>query len=85
MYYATYKGIGISDIAEFETEQERDNWVNFEDSFSLGFGTTKENATFDRQTLANKNEISKVVNNKNIKKIADTYNPKQWWYLRSVI
>lgn len=85
MYYATYKGIGISDVTAFESEQERNDWVEFKDDFSLLCGVTKENSTFERQILTNKREIERVVNNQKIKKIADTYNPKQWWFLRSVI
>lgn len=84
MYYATYKGIGISDVTAFESEQERNDWVEFNDAFSLLCGATKENSTFERQILTNKREIARIVNNKNIKKVTDTYNPKQWWYLRSV-
>lgn len=85
MYYATYKGIGISDVTAFESEQERNDWVEFKDDFSLLCGVTKENSTFERQILTNKREIERVVNNKKIKKISDTYNPKQWWFLRSII
>lgn len=85
MYYATYKGIGISDITAFESEQERNDWVEFKDDFSLLCGVTKENSTFERQILTNKREIERVVNNKKIQKIIDTYNPKQWWFIRSVI
>lgn len=85
MYYATFNGIGISDIAVFETEQDRDNWVNFKDDFSSVFGVTKENATFKRKILTNKKEIENVTSNKNIKRVEDTYNSKQWWYLRSII
>lgn len=85
MYYATYKGIGISDITAFESEQERNDWVEFKDDFSLLCGVTKENSTFERQILTNKREIERVVNNKKIKKIIDTYNPKQLWFLRSII
>ena len=85
MYYATYKGIGLSDVTVFESEQERNNWVDYKDDFSLLCGVTKENSTFERQILSDKREIEKVVNNKKIKKIIDTYNPKQWWYLRSII
>lgn len=57
MYYATYKGIGISDITAFESEQERNEWVEFKDDFSLLCGVTKENSTFERQILTNKREI----------------------------
>lgn len=85
MYYATYKGIGISDITVFESRQERDNWVEFQDAFSLICGATKENATFERIVFTNKKEIIQVITNKNIKKVVDTYNMKQWWYLRSII
>lgn len=84
MYYATFKGIGKSDIAEFKTKQDRDNWVNFKDSYSLAFGTTKENATFQRYELTDEKELSKVVNDKNIERVVDTYNPNQWWILRSI-
>lgn len=84
MYYASYKGIGNTDIAEFVSEYDRNNWVNFKDEFSLFFGVTKENSTFERQILTNKREIAKAINNKKIKKIADTYNPNQWWFLRSI-
>ena len=42
MYYATYKGIGMSDITVFESEQERNDWVEFKDDFSLLCGVTKE-------------------------------------------
>lgn len=85
MYYATYKGIGISDVTVFDSEQERNDWVEYKDVLSLLCGATKENSTFERQILANKREIERVVSNKKIKKIVDTYNPKQWWFLRSVI
>lgn len=85
MYYATYKGIGMSDITAFESEQERNDWVEFKDDFSLLCGATKENSTFERQILTNKREIERVINNKKIKKIIDTYNPKQWWFLRSIV
>lgn len=34
MFYATFKGTGIADILEFETEEQRNDWVNFNDPFS---------------------------------------------------
>ena len=33
-YYATFKGINSCEIAIFETEQERDAWVNYQDPFA---------------------------------------------------
>lgn len=85
MFYATYKGIGNSDVAEFMTEQERNDWVNFTDEYSKVFGITKENATFERKSLTDKKTIAKIIDNKNIKKVVDVYNPNQNWYLRSLL
>lgn len=51
MYYATFKGIGRSDVAVFNTEEERDAWVEFRDPRSLALKTTKENCTFERMAL----------------------------------
>lgn len=52
MFYATFSGIGESDIAEFKTERERDDWVNFQDGHSLSVGYTKEAAVFGRKKLS---------------------------------
>ena len=52
MFYATFSGIGESDIAEFRTEWERDDWVNFRDKHSLSVGYTKEAAVFGRKKLS---------------------------------
>ena len=43
MYYATYKDIGETDIAAFQTEQERDDWVNFKDPYSKALGVDAAN------------------------------------------
>lgn len=83
MYYATYKNVGRSDIAVFETEKARDEWVDFKDEFSVMFGTTKETATFERVAITNQKEIESVVNNPAYLKITDSNNARQWWYIRS--
>ena len=50
MFYAKFREIENSDIAEFQTEQERDEWVNFQDEFSRDFGTTLDNCVFNLTT-----------------------------------
>lgn len=83
MFYATYKGIGKSDIAEFQTEKERDDWVNFNDELSKVCKVTKKNCFFERTKLTDENIIKKIVNNNLIQEY-DTYNPNQKWYLLSI-
>ena len=59
-FYATYKNIGESDIAVFQTEQERDNWVNFKDSYSKTLGATSENCTFERVAMTAKEAETRI-------------------------
>lgn len=84
MYYATYKGIGESDVTAFETQEERDKWVNFQDQFSVDFHTTPENCVFEREALTDESIINAVITDETIPKVEDQYNPNQIWYLRSV-
>lgn len=84
MYYATYKGVGVSDVAEFLTEQERDNWVSFKDGFSRLCDITSDNTFFEREVLTDEAEIHKVINDKNIKVVRDDYDTSVKWYLRSL-
>ena len=51
MYYATFKDIDYNDIIAFETEQERNDWVNFQDLFSKAMGAKVDNCTFERIIL----------------------------------
>lgn len=78
MYYATYKDIGETDIAAFQTEQERDDWVNFKDEFSKIFGTDKDNCTFKRKKLSTKVAEQKIKNRLHKK---DCFNIGQEWYI----
>lgn len=83
-YYATFKGIKNSDISEFKTEQERDDWVNFRDPFSIYVGNTPENCIFERMELNDESTIDSVVKNKNIPTVQDESLPEVKWYLRSI-
>lgn len=85
MFYAKFKGIENSDVAEFRTEKERDEWVNFQDEFSRDFDTTVDNCIFEREKLTNEDEIKSVVENKNIPTAQDEILPYIKWYLRSSI
>jgi hypothetical protein len=85
MFYAKFKGIENSDVAEFQTEQQRDEWVNFQDEFSRDFDTTVDNCVFGREKLTNEDEIKSVVENKNIPTAQDEILPYIKWYLRSNI
>lgn len=81
MFYAKFRRIKNSDVAEFQTEQQRDEWVNFQDEFSRDFDTTVDNCVFGREKLTNENEIKSVVENKNIPTAQDEILPYIKWYL----
>lgn len=85
MFYAKFKGIENSDVAEFQTEQERDEWVNFQDEFSRDFNTTSDNCVFEREKLTDEEVIHSVVNNVNIQITQDEFLPYIKWYLRSLL
>lgn len=78
MYYATYAQVGYSDIAAFETKEERDRWVIFQDDFSRWTGTTADTCVFYRMALSTEEAESRTPNM--IHRI-DTYNPRQHWYI----
>lgn len=45
-FYAKFKETD-DEIIVFKTQQERDDWVNFKDEFSILAGCTKENSTLE--------------------------------------
>ena len=77
MYYATYKDIGDSDIAAFQTEQERDDWVNFKDPYSKALGTNAENSTFERMVITAEEAEPRI---KTMLHKEDEFNAGQEWY-----
>lgn len=83
MFYAKFREIENSDVAEFQTEQERDKWVNFQDEFSRDFGTTLDNCVFKREKLTDEKEIKSVIEDKNIPTAQDEILHYIKWYIRS--
>ena len=85
MYFARFKIDGFmdqyADIAVFETEQERDEWLNFEDEFTKAFGIdTKEDHEFDR-VIVSEAEAKRIIDFNDL--ITDKGNPRIKWYCRN--
>ena len=57
MYYATFKNAGVADILEFETEDQRNDWVDFNDPFSLLLNKNKNNSAFQRKQMTERQVI----------------------------
>ena len=49
-YYATHAETH-DEIAIFNTEEERDAWVNYEDQFSIDFNADPEDQIFHREKI----------------------------------
>jgi hypothetical protein len=81
MFYAKFRGIENSDVAEFQTEQQRDEWVNFQDEFSRDFDTTVDNCVFGREKLTNENEIKNIILSKNVLTEPDEFLHYITWYV----
>lgn len=77
MYYATYKGIGESDIAAFKTEKERNEWVNFKDPYSKTLGVNAENSTFERAVMSAEKAEQRIGT---MLHRVDEFNAGQEWY-----
>lgn len=82
-YYAKFK-LKVSDIAEFKTKQERDEWVNFKDKWSVDLEITPENCTFEREALPDNTKIEDLIE-PTTKRVIDEDSPNIVWYLRSVV
>lgn len=77
MYYATYKNIGETDIAAFQTELERDDWVNFKDPYSKALGVDAANSTFERVTMTAEEAMQRI---ETMLHKEDKFNAGQEWY-----
>lgn len=63
-YYAKFKETE-NEIIVFATKQERDDWVNFKDEFSVTNGCTSENSSFERMPLTTK-EATYIIKSKGL-------------------
>lgn len=77
-FYATFKNIGVSDIAAFQTEQERDDWVNFKDPYSKALGVDAANSTFERTAMTSEEAEQRIGTMLHRK---DEFNARQEWYI----
>lgn len=82
MFYATFKGIGYSDIAVFQTKQDRDDWVNFRDSYSKVLRINKDSCTFERIPLSSK-KAKQII--KTMIYVEDKLCLSQGWYIGTYI
>ena len=92
-FFATYKPVmrdrlreyeifGTSqEIAVFDTEQERDDWVNFRDQFSRDMGNTPDNCFLPRRMLSAATAINAITQTRDKVLTTDLINPNQKWYL----
>lgn len=60
MFYGTYAGFAHYEAFEFETREELEIWLNYQEPFSLAFGASGAK----RQELKNKNLIKRFLKNK---------------------
>ncbi len=75
-YYAGYEETN-KQVARFETEAQRDAWVQYQDEMSKALGATKDNATFSRVSLTP--EQAETVTKKQHYKSKDEYTPGLVW------
>jgi len=85
MYFARFKMDGFmdkyADVAVFDTEAARDEWVNFEDQFTKDFGLdTKEDHDFDRIAITD-DEALAIIDMSQL--IPDSVNQHIRWFIRS--
>lgn len=79
-FYATFKGIGCSEIAMFNTKRERDAWVNFQDPFSSLDKSHKEYG-IPRKALSTKYAVQRIRAALHKALVNDACNQNQKWYL----
>lgn len=80
MFYATFKDIGETDIAAFETEKERDDFVDFQDTYSKSIGRTVDNCTFERIALDTEQAEKRIGS---MIHTIDDFDSKTHWYIQN--
>lgn len=80
MYYARFKETD-KEIATFNTEKDRDDWVNYQDEFSAVFGANAENSAFERMAITEQQKNNILHNRGILEVIADSCNIGQSWII----
>lgn len=85
MFYASFRSpIGRNEIAFFNTEEERNAWVNFQDPFSAMDKEAKD-FMFPRRALSTEYARRRIRRALHKKIVHDTFNDNQnWWILGGV-
>lgn len=77
-FYAINEGIE-NEIAAFNSEHDRDEWVNYNDPFSREFRATAENTGFARVAISAE-AAEKIISDVTYIE-PDMFNDNQEWYL----
>ena len=77
MLYATYNGYENTEIAEFDTREELETWLNYQDRFTQEFGIIAR----DRKELKNKRKIQRMLNDPHYIRSTD-FDGIRWIFFR---
>ena len=67
MFYGTYKNYEGIDVVEFQTREELDSWLHYEDEFAKAFGSVLR-----RKEWKNKKRIAAFLSNPKVLHIKDS-------------
>lgn len=79
-FFATFKGIHGVEIAVFNTEQERDEWVNYQDPFAR-LDPEYKDFGFPRKSLSSAYAMQRISAAKNPDIQNDNFNDNQRWVI----
>lgn len=82
-FFATFKGVNSNEIAVFNTAQERDDWVNFNDSFAR-LDPEYKDFGIPRKSLSTTYAIKQFCKFTYYNVVADACNENQRWILFNV-
>ncbi|MBR1373608.1 hypothetical protein IJ556_04055 [bacterium] len=79
-FYATFQGINSREIAVFNTAQERDDWVNFNDPFAR-LDPEYKDFGIPRKALSTTYAIKRICKFNDYKVVTDECNDNQRWII----
>ncbi len=80
MYYAGYND-PKTDIALFQSVSDRNDWVNYKDSFSLEFGLEKDDPVFERVALTDLQALEIIPTLHTELAMEDLFNKNMRWVI----